>query len=129
MITSEVQPRLYAYMGGIIRNEGGHLLEIGGMADHVHLLVQLTVIDKFSNLIRDMKAHSSGWVHRHFPNLKHFTWQEGYGSFSVSYSVLEKTKRYIQNQEQHHKTMTFEEEYIKYLKLHGVEYDERFVFG
>lgn len=129
MINSEVQPRLYAYMGGIIRNQGGHLLEIGGMPDHVHLLVQLSTLDKFSHFIRDVKANSSGWIHEHFSYFKDFAWQEGYGSFSVGYSALEKTKRYIQIQEQHHKTMTFEEEYIKFLKLHGVNYDERFVLG
>jgi putative transposase len=91
------------------------------MSDHVHLLIEL--LDNFSHFIRDLKASSSKWFHKNFP------WQEGYGSFSVSYSALETVQKYIQNQKQHHATMSFEEEYLKFLKHHHVKYDEKFVLG
>lgn len=128
-ITSDVQSRLYPYFGAITRNHSGKLLEIGGMTDHVHLLIELSVIDKFSHFIRDLKGSSSLWIHKNFPKLHDFAWQEGYGSFSVSYSALDSVQKYIQNQEQHHATMTFEEEYLKFLHLHNIKYDDRFVLG
>ncbi len=128
-ITPDVQSRLYPYLGAITRNHSGKLLEIGGMSDHVHLLIELSLLDKFSHFIRDLKASSSQWIHKNFSNLHEFAWQEGYGSFSVSYSALQDVKKYIQNQEQHHATMSFEDEYLKFLKLHYVKYDERFVLG
>jgi putative transposase len=128
-ITPVVQSRLYPYLGAITRNHSGKLLEIGGMSDHVHLLIELSLLDKFSHFIRDLKASSSQWIHKHFPEITAFAWQEGYGSFSVSYSALQDVKKYIQNQEQHHATMSFEDEYLKFLKLHHVKYDDRFVLG
>lgn len=129
LITSDVALRLHPYMGAITRNHSGKLLEIGGMPDHIHLLVELSNLDEFSPFIRDIKASSSLWIHKNFANLADFAWQEGYGSFSVSYSSLEQVHRYIQNQAQHHETMSFEDEYLKLLRLHNVKYDERFVLG
>ena len=128
-ISPEIQSRLYAYLGAIVRNHAGKLLEIGGMSDHIHLLVEISLLDKFSYFIKDLKAFSSLWIHKNFPNLYAFAWQEGYGSFSVSHSAVKGVQQYIQNQEKHHETMSFEEEYIKFLKLHNVKYDERFVLG
>ncbi|MDP1835803.1 MAG: IS200/IS605 family transposase [Chlamydiales bacterium] len=127
-ITRDVQTRLYEVIGGIVRNNKGILLEAGGMPDHIHLLLELGVLDKFTYLIRDMKAYSSGWVHKTFNHLAAFAWQEGYGSFSVSHSVTPKVGAYIQNQEQHHKNRTFEEEYIKLLQVHDVPYNPKYVF-
>ena len=128
-INSEVQMRLYSYLGAIIKNHSGKLLEVGGMPDHIHLLIELSLLDKFSHFVRDMKASSSQWIHKNFPTMEKFAWQEGYGSFSVSYSSLEEVRKYIQNQELHHKAMTYEEEYLKILKLHQINYDLRFVLG
>lgn len=128
-ISTDVQSRLYPYMGAIIRNHSGKLLEIGGMSDHIHLLIELSTLDKFSHFVRDLKASSSLWIHQNFLNLNDFAWQEGYGSFTVSYSALESMQKYIQNQEKHHATMSFEEEYLKLLNLHHIKYDERFVLG
>lgn len=128
-ISTAIQERLYPYLGAITRNHSGKVLAIGGMPDHVHLLIELSSLDKFSHYIRDLKASSSLWIHKNFPNLHDFSWQEGYGSFSVSYSALGAVERYIQNQEKHHASMSFDEEYINLLKLHDVEYDERFVLG
>ena len=98
-ISPEVQSRLYPYLGAITRNHSGKLLEIGGMSDHVHLLIELSLLDKFSHFIRDLKASSSQWIHKNFPNLHDFAWQEGFGSFSVSCSALQGVHKYIQNQE------------------------------
>jgi len=128
LITTEVQSSLYAYIGGIIRNHKGKLLEAGGTLDHVHLLIGLDVPDRFSDIIRDIKSNSSSWLKK---NLGHqnFGWQEGYGSFSVSYSSLEKVKHYIKNQEENHKTITFDEEYLQILRKHQIEFDSRFVLG
>lgn len=128
-IVPDVQSRLYAYIGGIVRNHKGKLLEIGGLPDHIHMLIELKDLDNFSYVIRNIKACSSLWVHQHFSQLKDFAWQEGYGSFSVSYSALEQVQKYIQCQEQHHAKMSFEEEYLKLLNLHQLKYDERFVLG
>jgi REP element-mobilizing transposase RayT len=99
------------------------------MPDHVHLLLELSMLDKFSYLVRDIKASSSIWIHKNFPNFMEFAWQEGYGSFSVSCSALDNVRDYIENQQSHHARMSFEEEYVKFLKLHNVKYDERFVLG
>ena len=129
LISPDIQHRLYSYMGAIIQKHSGRLLEIGGMPDHVHLLMELSNLDKFTDLVRDTKAASSLWIHKTFPEAYAFNWQEGFGSFSVSYSSIERARTYIQNQEKHHQKISFEEEYIKLLKRHGIKYDERFLFG
>ena len=98
-INPELQKRLYSYLIGIIRNHKGKLIEIGGMPDHVHMLIELSNLDKFSYFIRDLKSCSSLWIHQTFPQLKDFAWQEGYGSFSVSVSAISTVKKYILNQE------------------------------
>jgi len=128
-IDKELQDRLYPYLGGIIKSHKGRLLEIGGMPDHIHLLIELGVLDKFSYFIRDLKASSSLWIHKNFDNLKKFAWQEGYASVSVSYSALNKVRGYIQNQERHHASLSFDEEYVNLLQYHQVNFDERFVLG
>lgn len=129
LIDASIQPKLYAYIAGIIKSHSGKLVEIGGMPDHVHLLVELSNLDKFSHVVRDVKASSSAWVHKNYPHLADFAWQQGFGSFSVSFSSVESIQTYIQNQAAHHATMSFEEEYRKFLARHQIQYDERFVFG
>ncbi|NGX58040.1 MAG: hypothetical protein K940chlam3_00941 [Chlamydiae bacterium] len=128
-INKQFQSNLFPYLGGIIRTHKGKLIEIGGMPDHIHMLIELSSLDKFSSVIRDIKASSSRWVHKKYPDLINFAWQEGYGSFSVSYSALEHVRSYIKNQEKHHSHMSFDEEYTRFLKLHQINYDERFVLG
>ncbi len=129
LITEEIQSRLYAYMGGIVRNHQCSLLKIGGTANHVHLLIIASSLDKFTHLIRDLKAKSSLWVHHHFPQHQQFAWQEGYGSFSVSYSAHQTVKNYIENQEEHHKIYSFEEEFLYLLEKNNIKYDERYALG
>lgn len=129
LITPEIQSQLYPYMGGIVRNFNGSLLEIGGMQDHVHLLIQLRDLEKYSYLLRDVKIHSTMWIHKNFPGLRKFAWQEGFGSYTLHHSFVDTVRNYIRNQEEHHKNMTFEEEYLKFLDGQNIEYDPRFVFG
>jgi REP element-mobilizing transposase RayT len=128
-ITSEIQTGLHRYIGGIVHNNKNHLMNFGGTGNHVHLLVAMNSIDKYSALIRDMKAKSCVWVRNNHPSLSFFAWQEGYGSFSVSSSRLEKITQYITNQEKHHKVFTFEEEFKELLHKHKVQYDNRFFLG
>jgi len=100
---------------------------IGGVADHVHLLIGLRATHALADVMRDVKRVSSLWVHETFGD-KQFEWQDGYGAFSVSASVLEKVKHYIANQEEHHRKKTFQEEYVEMLKASSVEYDERYLW-
>ena len=119
-ISPEIEMRLYSNLGATIKKKSGTLLEIGGMPDHIHLLIELSLLDKYSDLIRDVKAALSLWIHKNWLDLKDFGWQEGYGSYTVSYSALKHVRKYIQNQKQHHINVTFEEEYKKYLSLHDI---------
>ncbi len=129
LITEDIQPRLYAYIGGIVKSYNGILLQIGGTKNHLHLLITIKHLDKFSYLIRDIKSKTTIWIHNNFVKDQQFAWQEGYGCFSVSYSALEKVIHYISNQEEHHKMVTFEEEFKRILKKHNIECEERFILG
>ncbi|MBX2992412.1 MAG: IS200/IS605 family transposase [Bacteroidetes bacterium] len=128
VMTSDLRERLFPYIGGIFRELEGSALLINGVADHVHVLAFLPAKRALSDIMRDVKANSSGWVHKQFPQQKNFAWQTGYGAFSVSKSNLEVVKNYIANQEEHHRRKTFQEEYVGLLKKHGIEYDERYIW-
>jgi putative transposase len=121
-IVTDIRERLYEYIGGTLRAKKGSLIEIGGVADHVHLLAQLSASIAVADIIRDIKANSSRWVNEQPETQQVFEWQKGYGAFTVSYPRVPKVRRYIQKQEEHHKTVTFEEEYIGFLKRHGIEF-------
>jgi len=127
-IGPDVATRLYEYIGGILRRHNGQLVAAGGIPDHVHLLVALSKQSTVADALRDIKANSSGWVHETFPELRDFAWQVGYAAFTVSYSSLDDVTRYIANQAEHHRTKTFQEEFIAFLKRHNVDYDERFLW-
>jgi len=129
LIHAEVREELYPYMEGIVRGEGGVLLGIGGMPDHVHLLVRLKPAIFLPDLLRAVKASSSRWVDERFNVPGGFSWQEGYGAFSVSESAARRVHRYIQNQEEHHRRRNFEREWISLLKRHGIEFDPERPFG
>jgi REP element-mobilizing transposase RayT len=128
LITDAWVGRLYSYLGGIIRNETGALLGIGGMPDHLHLLVSLGRVTSVAELVGLVKANSSKWIHETFPELASFAWQAGYGAFSVSQSQLEVVRQYINTQAEHHRQTTFQEEYRAFLRKHGIEWDERYVW-
>lgn len=124
LITPDLRPRLYDYMGGIIKHERCKLIAAGGMPDHVHLVVSLRATTCVAGLLRLVKTNSSGWVHDTFVEHAAFGWQTGYAAFSVSQSNLEEVVRYVEGQEEHHRKLTFEEEYVAFLKRHHLEYDE-----
>jgi len=128
-LTPELRPRLYEFMAGGVRAEGGAALLINGVADHVHLLARLRQDRALSDVLRSLKADSSGWIHKTFPEQRTFAWQGGYGVFSVSQSQAEAVRRYIANQEAHHRKISFQEEFIALLKAHGVEFDERYLWA
>jgi len=128
MITADVQPRLFEYIGGILRSHKSVLLAAGGIADHVHLLVRLSKELAVSEALRLIKANSSGWIHDTFPEQRAFAWQAGYAAFTVSYSNLGPVKRYLAGQAEHHRERTFQEEFLAFLQRHGIEYDERYLW-
>ena len=120
--------RIHAYLGGIINNLGGIPIIVGGIDDHVHILTSLPKTMALTDFVRVIKADSSKWVKQLDGHYSNFSWQEGYGAFSVSPSLIEKTTNYIRNQAEHHKKRTFREEYKLFLDAYGVQYDERFAF-
>ncbi len=122
----ELRRKAHAYIGGIVREMKGKAVAIGGINDHVHILAWMPPTVSTSDALRIIKANSSGWI-RDNEN-KGFAWQSGYGAFSVSHSNLSAVAAYIEHQEEHHRKMTFKEEYLLFLKRHGVEYDDRYVF-
>jgi putative transposase len=128
LIVAEMTPRIYEYIGGICRETGNVLLAAGGMPDHVHLLISMGRQTSVADLVRTIKANSSGWVHKTFANQGGFAWQNGYGAFSVSLSNVEAVRQYIANQSDHHRTKTFQEEYLEFLKRHNLHYDERYLW-
>ncbi len=129
LITENRQSRLYDYIGGMIRKRGGISLAIGGMSDHVHILAKLRPDKALSDVLRDIKANSTGWMHEVFPEMRDFSWQKGYGAFTVSYSQVESVKEYILNQEEHHKKHeSFRDEFIKMLRANDIDFDEKYLW-
>ena len=128
IIAPEYESRLYDYIGGTIRGVGGISLELNGTTDHVHLLAKLRPDRALSDVLRDLKANASGWMHDVFPVLKDFSWQRGYGAFTVSQSNVEEVRRYILRQKEHHEKFSFRDEFIHFLKANGIEYDERYLW-
>ncbi len=126
LIAKEIQPKLWAYIAGIGRNHGMVVRAVGGGANHAHVLFRLTADLALAKAILQLKSNSSKWMNEQG---ERFAWQEGYGAFSVSASNLNAVIKYIQNQEAHHKRISFEEEYLALLKKHGVEFDPKYALG
>ena len=114
-----IRPDLFAYLGQVIGDEGGISLLVNGTSDHVHLLVKLQPDRSVSGVLSNLKSRSSGWIHRERPDLAHFAWQTGYGAFSVGQSQVPRVRRYIQNQETHHKKIPYVEEFRSLLRKSG----------
>jgi REP element-mobilizing transposase RayT len=127
-IRDDLRERLYEYGGGIVRAQKGHLIEIGGIEDHVHLLANLSPANALSASIRDIKANTSKWANELSNTKARFAWQKGYAAFTVSFSQIYLVRQYIQNQREHHRTKSFEEEYVELLKRHGIEFELRWLF-
>lgn len=129
LIPADVQPRLWAYIGGIARENAMTVLAVGGTANHAHVLLAIPATITIAKGMQLIKGGSSLWLHETFPAMSGFAWQEGYAAFSVSASRIDETIRYIQQQAEHHRTLSFEDEFTRFLERHGVEYDPRYVFG
>ncbi len=123
VLTSEVRDRLWPYLGGIARENGMTALAVGGVADHVHLLLGLPATLSVAKAMQLLKGNSSKWLHETFPALRNAGWQEGYAAFSIGISGIEETVAYIRTQEEHHRTRSFREEVELFLRRHGLEYD------
>ncbi len=118
---------LHAYLGGVLKGLGAVADEVGGPGDHVHLLVGLRATHRLADVLREIKSESSRWMHRHQSGAAAFAWQERYGAFTLGARQRERVRAYIQGQEEHHRTLTFREEYESLLVRAGVAYDARFM--
>ena len=123
-----VRPALHAYLATVARNVDCECFRVGGVSDHVHLAVRLSRTQTTAKLIEELKTSSSKWLKPQSPALATFAWQRGYGVFSVGPSDLNALLHYIDTQEEHHRTRTFQDEYRAFLKKYGIEYDERYLW-
>jgi REP element-mobilizing transposase RayT len=126
-LTTAIRSRIHQYLGGAIRKENGIALIVNGTADHVHILAKLRQDKALSKLVGELKANSSGWISRTFKDAAGCAWQEGYGAFTGSESQVPKIRRYIETQEEHHRTVSFLEELKIILRAHGLPFDERYL--
>ena len=127
-LEERVRERLWAYMGGILKNHGGTPISIGGVEDHAHMVISLHQTVTVADTVRDVKANSTAWVKSMYPDLAEFAWQEAYAAFTLHWGILESAKGYVARQEEHHREQSFQDEVIRFLKRHGVEYDERYMW-
>ena len=121
--------RVHAYIGQLINATGCQSLIVGGVKDHIHALLVLSSSETVSHLIEEIKRNSSRWIKTLSPRYSPFAWQSGYAAFSVSQSIVEKTSEYIKNQKTHHQNKSFEDEYIGFMNLYQIKYNERYVFS
>ena len=128
LIHQPIETELHSYLGGICNGLECYSVKIGGYEDHIHILCLLSKKLALIKLLEELKSHSSKWIKTKDQNLKDFYWQDGYGAFSVSPSGIDMLKVYIENQHEHHKTKTFQEEYRIFMAEYQVEYDERYVW-
>ena len=127
-ICSHWQKDLYAYIGGIVKDQKGTLQKIGGIEDHVHLLLSLSPTHTISDVLRKIKSNSSKWINLRDDVVNRFEWQTGYAAFSVSESQAPIVAKYISNQAEHHKRNSFEDEFLILLRKHGIESDMNHIF-
>ena len=128
-IKYEDLPEVFAYIGGIIRNVGGYPITIGGIENHIHILATMPKTMSVSEFVQKIKANSSRWIKTLDNYYESFAWQEGFGAFCVSPSLLKKTIRYIETQEKHHHEESVRDEFIRFLKVNGIEFDERYLIN
>ena len=127
LIAPEIQRDLWAFLGGIARKNGFKALIVGGTENHIHILLSLPATLPLAKAMQLIKGASSHWMNE--THTKDFAWQEGYGAFTIGISQKAATIAYIRSQEEHHRKRSFEEEFIAFLKKHGVEYDPQHVWG
>jgi len=128
-LVTDIEQRVWAFIGGIARAHRMTALQVGGVEDHVHALVTAPPTIAPSQIAQYLKGDSSKWIHEEFRSLRNFGWQDGYGGFTVSKSKITEVISYIQNQREHHCKKSFQEEYLELLRKNGIEYDERYLWG
>jgi putative transposase len=127
-IRQEIETRIWAYLGGIARENGFKALLVGGVEDHVHVLLGVPPLLALSKAVQLLKGASSKWIKENITDLRGFGWQDGYAAFTVSKSDIAEVEAYIKSQREHHRRKSFEEEYRSFLDRHGIQYDERYLF-
>jgi REP element-mobilizing transposase RayT len=127
-LSPEIRPELFSYLAGSLREHDSTPLKVGGVADHVHLLFGISRIDSIAGVVEYLKTASSKWIKPRGPEFSTFHWQRGYGAFSVGMSEIDTIRGYIDRQEDHHRRVTFQEEYLAFLHRYGIDYDERYVW-
>ena len=128
LIQTQIEGELYRYMGGIIKGESGVLIQIGGMPDHVHIVLKLKPIHRLSDVMQKIKGNSSKWINDQNKLAHKFRWQDGYGAFTVSESQVPTVMKYVKDQKKHHGKFSFQDEFIQILKRHKVEYNEQYLW-
>ncbi|MBZ5645913.1 MAG: IS200/IS605 family transposase [Acidobacteriia bacterium] len=122
-LDAKIRSRDFAYMGGMVREMRGTAAIVNGVSDHVHMLVQLPAEVALAECLRVVKTNSSRWVHETWPDRKKFAWQTGYGASSVSTSNVPVVTRYIERQQEHHEKVSFQDEFIAFLRKNGIAFD------
>jgi putative transposase len=128
VITPDIRDRVHAYLSATLKNQGAYPLAVGGWLDHVHVFFELPMTIAVSDLMRDLKAHSSKWINEEKLVKGRFNWQDGYGAFSYSHSQRDRVIKYIVGQEKHHRKQSFQAEYMEFLERFKVPHDKRYVF-
>ena len=127
-ILPEIEERIWTYLGGIARTNKMVPIITGGVEDHIHMLLGAPATMAPAKIAQLVKGGSSAWIHAEFPQLSQFAWQDGYGAFTVSKSLVPDVKAYILDQREHHRVRSFQEEYLALLERHGIEFDERYIW-
>jgi len=128
LISNQWSNQLFAYINGIIENNNHKLISINGMPDHVHLLISISPEQSISDLLRDIKTNSTLWINRNQRQDIKFTWQRGYSAFAVSFNDINRVRDYIENQQEHHRVKTYEEEVIHFLNENNISFDLQYLF-
>ena len=129
LVRSEDKPDLYSYIGAIIKDNGSIPIIVNGTDDHLHVFCIMSKNIALAKLDEEIKRHSSRWIKTRGSYYRQFAWQGGYAGFSVSPSLYERTKNYIENQEEHHRKMTFKEELEQFLKMYKIDFDEKYLWS
>lgn len=128
-IADEHLERVHSYIGQLVNTTGCKAIRVGGIGDHVHIVCILSKNENVSHLVEELKRNSSRWIKSIAPAYEHFAWQGGYAAFSVSQSQIEKVVSYVANQAEHHKKQSFRDEYLAFLRLYNVEFDDKYVLS
>jgi REP element-mobilizing transposase RayT len=125
----DIENRVWEFIGGIARNHSMIALQVGGVEDHIHALITAPPTIAPCEIAQYLKGGSSKWIHEEFRALRNVSWQDGYGAFTVSTSIIPDVITYIQSQREHHRKKTFQEEYLEFLNKNGIDYDKRYLWG